>query len=281
MSIPLMIDSGAYSAWAKKEEIDLDAYIEFIYEVLIPNHPHAVYVNLDVINNGKLSYKNWQIMRKEGLKPLPVYHVSTDIKWLKRYLRHTDYIGLGAIVNLSTPKRIVSLDRIWNDFFIGSDKMPKVKVHGMGITSYSLMKRYPWYSIDSTSWLQHGIYGKVLIPKFQGGEWDYMASPLIIGFSSQSPTRKEKGKHFETLAPMERKLLLRFLKEENIPLGRSTLKKVKGKNGRTKIKEDVIEKGVSNEFRLRCYLNALFFSRFIKHLPYPRPFHQSRRRLVP
>lgn len=263
MTLPLMIDSGAYTAWTKKQSIGLNEYITFIYEHVLPYFPQAIYVNLDVIGDGKASYRNWWAMKRAGLNPLPIYHVATEEKWLRRYLEETDSIGLGAIAKMTSSERMVSLDRIWSDYLIDKSNMPRVKVHGMGITSFPLMKRYPWYSVDSTSWLQFAIYGKMLIPHRRDGKWKYDKNPLIIGFSSRSPTRGEKGEHYENLAPAERELILKYLKTEKISIGKSKIRKGK---------EEILEKGVSNDFRLRCYLNALFFSRFTDHLPYPRPF---------
>lgn len=271
-NIPLMIDSGAYSAWTKKETLDLDSYISFIHEKILPDFPHAVYVNLDVIGDGKASYKNWRRMRKAGLEPLPIYHVSTDEKWLRKYLAVTDYIGLGAIANMTSSKRIISLDRIWGKYLIGKDRMPTAKVHGMGITSYSLMKRYPWYSIDSTSYQKSAWFGKVLLPKYVGGKWRYDKPYLVIGVTHRTKLVKEKGQHINSFSPIELTLFLRYLKENNIPLGKSKLKKIKDKNGKEKIEEDIIEQGIINNFEIRCYMGALYYSRSIQSYPYPRPF---------
>jgi hypothetical protein len=42
------------------------------------------------------------------------------------------------------------------------------KVHGFGITSPWLVKRYPFYSVDSTSWKAGGRYGDTRI--YHGGK---------------------------------------------------------------------------------------------------------------
>ncbi len=264
MKIRLFIDSGAYSAWTRGKVIDIDEYIAYLHEI-IATYPKAeiLYANLDVIGEGAASYKNWNIMRAEGLHPLPIYHASTDIKWLKRYLQKVDHIGLGAIANMSTPKRTWALDRLWAEFLIDDKQMPKVKVHGMGITSFPLMKRYPWHSIDSTSWLLVGAYGKVFLPRWRHGAWDFFAQPHVIAFSDDSPTRAQKGKHIDNVPPQVRRQLLDYLEFAGFKFG--TNKKEKGSLV-------VVEEGVSNDHKKRVDLNAFFFAQFIQQLPYPRPF---------
>lgn len=274
MKIPLMIDSGAYSAYTNKSEIDIDKYINFCHEELI-KYPNITYVVLDIMGEGEPTYRNWKIMKKAGLNPLPIYHVSTDVKWLKKYLRQTDYIGIGAIANLSSQKRMISLDRIWETYLIDENSMPKYKIHGMGITSFSLMRRYPWYSIDSTSWLQIGIYGKILLPKYRKGCWIYDGDPFTIGFSTKSPTKKEKGKHIDNVSLLEKDLLMRYLKNVGFKLGKSKFIE-KEKKGKKIMKEEIIEEGISNNFEQRCFLNALYYSKYSQTLPYPRPMKTKR-----
>lgn len=262
MIIPVMIDSGAYSAWRQGVPVDIQEYIRYVKTLLKRGYPQIVYVNLDVIGDGEGSYTNWKIMRDAGLDPLPIYHAGTDEKWLKKYLHHTDHIGLGAIANMSSDKRKWALDRIWMDYLLDEKSMPKFKVHAMGVTSFELMARYPWHSIDSTSWLQAGMYGKVFLPKRRNGVWLFNEQPIVLAFSSQSPTIKEKGKHIDSVSPIERKLLMDYLAFTQFPLGKSKM------NGD---EEEVIEEGVSNNYQLRCSLNAFFFSKFVANLPWPRP----------
>lgn len=145
--IPLMIDSGAFSAWTRKEVISLDEYISFLKKHIV-KYPDVVYVNLDVIGNGKASYENWMAMRAAGLNPLAIYHATTDERWLKKYLHHTDHLGIGALAKMPSSSRTIILDRLWTKWLLDGHHMPTCKVHGMGISSFRHMKRYPWHSVD-------------------------------------------------------------------------------------------------------------------------------------
>lgn len=266
---PLMIDSGAYSAWSRKQEVDLDAYLAFCHEVKA-THPHAIFVNLDVIGDGKGSYRNWKIMRREGIEALPVYHVTTDEQWLRKYLGHTDHVGLGAIATLSEAQRSLALDRVWEDYLIDpATRMPRVKVHGMGITAWSLMRRYPWYSVDSTGWIQVGMFGHALVARRKNGQWDYTGQPLKVGFSTKGGGREERGKHFDNMTPAERTTLLHYLKENGFILGFE----VPCSDGGI-----VRLRGVKTWHGKRCELSLLYYARFLASMPWPRPFPKQRSR---
>lgn len=270
MKLAIMIDSGAFSAWTRKEELDLDAYIEYAHTTINDNPDvEFVFVNLDVIGDGKASFFNWKKMIDSGIEALPIYHAGSDIKWLKRYLKHTDHIGLGAIANMSTSKRVLALDLIWEKYLIDEKRMPIAKVHGMGITSFPLMQRYPWHSLDSTSYLLMGAYGNLYVPKKKNGKWDFSQAPYILAFSERHSKIKKKNHHFTTLSPNAQKSLREYIEFTGYPYGKSGPPDEKGK-------PTVIEAGIINDCDMRCTANAFFFAQFAQNLPWPRPFEVRR-----
>lgn len=263
-TIPLMIDSGAFSAERQKKPIALDDYIAFIKEN-VHGVPGVVYVNLDIIGDGKHSYDNWIEMRAAGLDPLPVFHVTTDERWLKKYLHYTDHVGLGGLVKFQRADRFRTemLDRLWLKWFVDSNRMPKIKVHGFGLTSFSHMLRYPWYSIDSTSWLVQGMYGKMYWPRRKDGRWLFEKRPDIIsGSCRHSRERERRRQHMENVNPQERAQLEEYLKYIGLQYGKTKI--VDGK-------EVIIEEGVSNNREMRLIVNVIYFLRHVQSLPWPRP----------
>lgn len=255
---PLMIDSGAFSVWRRGVTINIQEYIAYCLD-LQSRHPHVICVNLDVIGDGKGSYQNWRIMEEAGVKTLPVFHPNSDPVWLKKYLDKTDHIGLGAM-GLRPVKLKPYLDRVWKEFLTDpKTRLPTVKVHGMAITTFHLMARYPWYSVDSTSWAKVGGFGDILVPRPQGHRWDYSRPPRKFAFSTLSPRVKERGRHFSTLSPIERGILLRYLKETGFILGFET-------------KQDPLVRlvGVATKSWERKKVCLEFFASFTGHLPYPR-----------
>lgn len=267
--------------WLQTEEyLDYrDAYIEFIKKYI--DHIE-VYANLDIVNNAEATWENQQYMESHGLKPIPVFHLGCDLKWLKMYLdKGYDYIAMGGMVPNPPNILIPALDSLWSDYFTDSIGMPVVKVHGFAITSVKMLVRYPWYSTDSTSWVKFGKYGIVCVPKKIGGKYDYSVSAHNVVVSSRSPSQKLEGKHISTFSAAERAAILRYFEEKGYRLGKSKTKTVgedyeltegerfvsgrKGDDGREV--ETVIEPGLSNDYKLRDELNIIYYLDLEKSLP--------------
>lgn len=192
-----------------------DAYIEYVRKV---GKYMAGYINMDIINNAEESYKSLKYMEKKGVKPLPVFHLGGDINWLKRYIKEGyEYICIGGIVpnRFATVKPI--LDKIWSDILTDSNGMPKIKVHGLAVTSFHLLKRYPWYSTDSASWRKAGAYGKIFIPRRKGNGWDFNKTPCALKFTHTSA--KINHRDYHSMQEDGKKWALDWLKFIDVPLG--------------------------------------------------------------
>lgn len=192
----IFLDSGAFSAFTQGAIITLEEYTDFIarYKDLI-----HVASNLDIIGKGNEegSYKNLAELRamadgRHSVPICPVHHARDADRWLARYLDEgNDYIFLGGMVPESTPYLKGWLDHVWDKFLADKDGMPKVKVHGFGMTRPGLMDRYPWFSVDSTSWVMTGRFGGIFM------EIGNQTKKVMI--SSDSPRTKDVDCHFDTL----------------------------------------------------------------------------------
>lgn len=285
--VDLFLDSGAFSAWTQGTEININEYIAFVqkHQDII-----EVYANLDVIGDPKATWKNQKIMEAAGLTPLPTFHYGEDIKWLERYLRSGyDYIALGGMVPISTSALRYWLDNLFQNYLCTPSGIPKVKVHGFGLTSLPLMLRYPWYSMDSTSWKIVGRLGGILVPRNQDRQWVYNKNPWKVSVSTRSPGKKEAGKHIDTLKPKERHLVIDYIHEKGYRLGKSRFQEVtqtdnlnenerwaedKPKDRTKKRLLEIIEKpGICNDYQLRDELNIVYFLDLEKSRPvWPWPF---------
>ena len=254
--LKICLDSGAFSAFSKGVVINLDEYISFIKE-----HEDIleVYANLDVIGDPEGTLKNQKYMESKGLKPLPTFHYGEPIKYLKYYLDHYDYIALGGMVPIPTDKLVVWLDELFSEYLCDKKGLPVVKVHGFGMTVISLMIRYPWYSVDSTSWVLTGRFGGVLIPKKVGGQYNYLVDPIKVSVSDKSPDRKESGQHLMTFSAQEKKEIMSYIEARGFKLGKTTI----NKEG----EETVVEKGLSNDYTQRDRMNIQYFLDLEKALP--------------
>lgn len=154
----VFIDSGAFSAANSGKEINIDDYCRFLLEVGAIN-----YASLDVMGNAKATLENHLYMvEKFGLKPIPTFHMGSEIVDLQPILDlNVPYIALGGLVFSSGITN--HCDEVWSYIL---KQRPHLRVHGFGLTNIELMKRYPWYSVDSSSFKSCKRFGR------QGIIWD-------------------------------------------------------------------------------------------------------------
>lgn len=173
-AVDLMLDSGAFSAFKHGVVIDLARYAEFLK---VNRDVLDAYINLDVIPGrpGKAasgeeveaaaeqSFKNYEWLRSEGLEPMPVFHYGESPQWLERMLDSgAPYIGLGGTVGKPQQVRVGFFKKC---FELIKKSGHKVKTHGFGCTSASIMLAFPFTSVDSTSWVMGGANGYIMVPK--------------------------------------------------------------------------------------------------------------------
>lgn len=136
-------------------------YIDFLKK---ESSNFFVYANLDVINNAELTWQQQLLLEQNGLSPVPVFHISSPEKYLKRYVDNYEYIAIGGIMGSPKKELFPALDYLFKKYIIDDKGKPRVKVHGLATTSLPLMQRYPWYSVDSATCHKLAIYGNILIP---------------------------------------------------------------------------------------------------------------------
>jgi len=187
----VFLDSGAFSAFTQGVKIDISKYCDYCHK----NKDIILYPSvLDAIGDYRGTYHNQMEMERQGVKPLPCYHYGEPPEVLEHYIANYPYITIGGMVPISTPQLILWLDEIWERYLTHADGTPKIKVHGFGLTSLPLMFRYPWYSVDSSTWVQWAANGMILLPS-KGGQLDV---------SSKSSRRKVKGQHIDSVTPPQR-----------------------------------------------------------------------------
>lgn len=148
----LFIDSGAFSAANSGKEINIDDYCAFLKEVNAVN-----YASLDVLGNAEETMKNYKYMvEKHSLKPIPTFHMGSPITALREILAlNPSYIALGGLV--FSPGIENHCDEVWSVIL---SEAKGLRVHGFGLTNIELMKRYPWYSVDSSSFKSCKRFGR-------------------------------------------------------------------------------------------------------------------------
>ncbi len=270
----------------------MDSYAEFIekYRAMID-----LYSNVDVIPNPELSLRNLRYLEKKGLTPIPVVHYGTDTSWLQRYIDEGyPLIALGGLVGSTMQDGCRRwLDDCFNMVCDQPSRLPRVKIHGFGVTSHGLLLRYPWWSVDSTSWTKKGAYGLIAVPHKRGGNFVFTEQHYTISVSVETSSRdknkppKAKRKSldlfegfreereapilsFRDLKQGEKQVILDWLEYIQIPFGSLD------KHGEVK------EMGVSTSHTHRRAANLLFYEEMTKHVPqYPWPFRTIARKMIP
>lgn len=199
----VFLDSGAFSAFTLGVTIDLPTYCAYINQnrdIWRVEDGVVMASVLDGIGDPLQTYRNQLHMESLGAKPLPCFHAGEDERYLEHYVQNYEYITLGGMVGSSTKQLCVWLDRIWERYLTDGSGRPRLKVHGFGITAIPIMERYPWWSVDSSSWIQSAAFGGIVTP-----EW----GPLSV--SEKSPARHDAGQHISNLTSIEQDMVLQML----------------------------------------------------------------------
>lgn len=202
----VFLDSGAFSAYTLGVTIDLPTYCNYIkqnIDILRIEDGIVMASVLDGIGDPLQTYRNQLAMEELGAKPLPCFHFGEDEKYLEWYIENYDYITIGGMVGRSVKVLTTWLDRIWDRYLVDGNGKAKIKVHAFGITSVSIMERYPWWSCDSSSWIQSAAFGNIVEPKH---------GPISV--SSKSPSRHVAGQHATTLSQPEQDYLFGLLEKQ-------------------------------------------------------------------
>ncbi len=223
VELDCVVDSGAFTAWTKKEPIQVEEYRDFILQIEdIVDH----YVNLDVIPGefgtlpgpaetdeaAQQGWDNCKELERAGLMPMAVFHQGEDFSWLAKMVEEGyDYLGISPANDRSTEERIRWLDDVFR-MLTNKDGDPIVRTHGLAATSPRIMERYPWYSCDSTSWRLPGDFGRIILPPpGKDGDWDYGATAERLTISPKSPLVKDLGKHFDNRTEAQQRYVMDYI----------------------------------------------------------------------
>lgn len=188
-----------YKKWAKGDwtwydSVEFKDYIDSYAEFIKQYGDYVnVFVNVDVLDDPERTYRNQRyIERKHGIRPVPVIHSFTDLDWIERYLEDGHkYIALGGMGGKRMHKRLAYrkwIDRVFTRLCPASNGYkPIVKTHGFAVTSWHSLVRYPWYSVDSTTYAKMAGYGWLLVPQVSRSDrtkFDFNREYIQIGVCS-------------------------------------------------------------------------------------------------
>lgn len=178
----MLVDSGAFSVWTKGRAINIDEYLRFALEMRDSSMCEINFVNLDVIparfgrrptlqereDAAAASYRNFCYLRDRGLTSINVFHQHEDFKWLRLLADSADYIGISPANDVSVPERDRWLDKVFAVLHGVSQRSALNRTHGFGVTATNLLEGYPFFSVDSTTWMNGAKYGTFVVNIFEG-----------------------------------------------------------------------------------------------------------------
>lgn len=146
----ILFDSGAFSIWKRGININIKDYCDYLIR-----HKIEKYLVLDKVGSHIKTMENQRIMEDYGMRPIPVYHMNSPIENLYEICEKYKYVCLGGTVGSQKSTRIAFFEEVFKHF-------PDHKFHGLGITDARIIKSFPFYSVDSTTWLVAEKMGKIL-----------------------------------------------------------------------------------------------------------------------
>lgn len=208
----VMLDSGAFTAFMKGHKLTLDDLVAVYDDTLSKlNKKLQVWlINLDVIPGepGRLSTPaeiaqalddsdvNFRKLKKRyGDRVLPVFHQTEPFSRLKEVVAMNHFIGAGFRLDFAEKDRVSCAEEV-----LTYAHSKGALVHGLAATGFEMLRRAPFDTVDSASWLYSAAMGGVYIIDEQG---DIQNVPI----SNESPKQKDMRGHFKTLTQEEQALI--------------------------------------------------------------------------
>lgn len=192
----VIIDSGAFTAWSTGKTIRPQDYAEWALD-FDKRWRHKMaslrYINLDYIPGKKgvnatpeqlkeaviKSQQNADLLRTMGLDPvIEVFHQDEPFELLKKLeeRRNGGCIALSPRNDVSVLSREKWLKQVlaYCVKTFGKDGIPPA--HGLAVTSDRLLRAFPFFSADSSSWVSclrfggGGAAGLKQIPRYKDGD---------------------------------------------------------------------------------------------------------------
>lgn len=211
----IMLDSGAFTAWTKGEEVTLDHLIRD-YSTLIDDFGFDInkiwLINLDKIPAEpgrdptpseldeaiKISDDNFHILRETfGDRIVPVFHQGESEKRLSEVCDMASYICVSPRNDLGERHR-----RTWASEVHA--KLPKgIRTHGLATTGYPMMSTIPWHSVDSATWIMLAAYGHII----------YNEKLQCVSISDDQPNKHDIDKHYINISNAQKEIVVQQMED--------------------------------------------------------------------
>ena len=158
--VDLFADSGAFSAATKGATINLDDYAAWLrqWAPLL-----TVQANLDVIGDHEATAVNFDRLRAAGCDPMPTFHTGEPWSVLEELCAAHPYVALGglALHAVGRAKQLPLMAWLVKAFKIAREH--GTVFHAFGVTSATLIRDLPFYSLDSSTYTMGQRWGLAYI----------------------------------------------------------------------------------------------------------------------
>lgn len=171
-----LLDSGAFTFMQGKGAVDWDAYLEE-YAAFINKYDIELFFELDIdsiVGLPEVERLRYKLEKLTGKKPIPVWHKGRGREYYEKMCKNYPYVAIGGIVTQEIPRNIYEKAFPW---FINTAHKYGAKIYGLGYTSLSNLKKYPFDSVDSTAWLYGNRAGYLYKFNPRTGQMDKIEAP--------------------------------------------------------------------------------------------------------
>lgn len=156
-----LLDSGAYTFMNSGGHEDWEAYIERYADFVVKNNIQKFFeLDIDsIVGYDKVKEFRYRLERLTNRACIPVWHKSRGLEDFFRVSEEYSYIGIGDIAI----GHIKVDDYKYFPYLIREAHRRGCKVHGLGITGMTAIRRYHFDTVDSTAWTTGNRFGGVYI----------------------------------------------------------------------------------------------------------------------
>jgi hypothetical protein len=165
-----ILDSGAFTFMKTVGRMNwehfADSYADFILQ---QNVRHYIELDLDYVIGVEESRKlRKRIENRVRMPSIPCWHLARGKQEWIDMVKHYNYVSISVsgsdfIPTSSWLKYHKYKPLTW---FLEVAKDNGCNVHGLGFTKTTMLERFKFYSVDSTSWVKQSAYGTVV--RFNG-----------------------------------------------------------------------------------------------------------------
>lgn len=154
-----LLDSGAFTFISSGAINDLDGYLNSYIKFINDNNIEKFFeLDVDsVVGYSKVLKYREKLEYEVGRKCIPVWHINRGLDEYLNLCENYSYIGLGGIAI----KEFSQKDWRLFPWFIREAHKRSCMVHGLGFSAVNELKKYPFDTIDSTSWTSGGRFGSL------------------------------------------------------------------------------------------------------------------------